>query len=147
MAIVYLGLGSNLGERSGYIQRAIEELKVNGVEVRKVSSIIETEPVDSPPQGKYLNAVLKIQTSHSPEELFCITQGVENKLGRVRKIFHGPRVIDIDILLYDDVKLISRRLIIPHPRMLEREFVMKPLEEISPNIVMSFPRRRESREG
>ena len=136
MPIVYLALGSNLGNRQQYLQKAIEELKASGVDVRKVSTIIETAPVDSPPQGKYLNAVLKAETSHTPEELLVHTQAVENKLGRIRKVFHGPRVIDIDILLYDDIKIISRRLIIPHPRMLEREFVMKPLQEIEPKIYL-----------
>ncbi len=132
MSIVYLALGSNLGDRRQYIQKAMDELKDNGIEVLKLSSIIETRPVDSPPQGKYLNAVLKAKTSYTPEDLLFVTQTIEHKLGRVHKVFHGPRVMDIDILLYDEVKLVSRRLIIPHPRMLEREFVMGPLKEIAP---------------
>lgn len=138
MAIVYLALGSNLGERLEYMHRAIKELKSNGVDVKKVSSIIETAPVDSPPQGQYLNAVLKARTFHSPEELLSVTRAVEHKLGRVRKVFHGPRVIDIDILLYDDLKLTTPRLIIPHPRMLQRSFVMEPLREIGPAICASL---------
>ena len=134
MATVYLALGSNLGDRRQNIQRALQELRANGVNVRRVSTIIETNPLDCPPQAKYLNAVFKAATSHSPEELFAITQAVEHKLGRVRKIFHGPREIDIDILLYDDIKLVSRRLVIPHPRMLQRKFVMQPLKEINPAV-------------
>ena len=104
-----------------------------GLKVLKLSTVIETNPVSGVPQGKYLNAVLKASTIHSPEELHVITQGIERKLGRVRKTFNGPRVIDIDILLYDDIKLINQRLIIPHPRMLERSFVMQPLMEIDPH--------------
>ncbi|MBI3602481.1 MAG: 2-amino-4-hydroxy-6-hydroxymethyldihydropteridine diphosphokinase [Candidatus Omnitrophica bacterium] len=138
MATVYLALGSNLGDRRRYLQRAIEELKSNGVVVRKVSTIIETFPVGGPPQDKYLNAVLKAYTFLSPEELYVTTRSIEHKLGRVREIKNGPRVIDIDILLYGDLKLVSRRLVIPHPYMIEREFVMKPLEEIDPNIVVSL---------
>ena len=138
MAIVYLALGSNLGDRRQNIQRALQEFRSSGVDVRRVSTIIETNPLDCLPQAKYLNAVLKATTSHTPEELFTITQAVEHKLGRVRKIFHGPREIDIDILLYDDIKLVSRRLIIPHPRMLQRIFVMQPLKEIDPALCASL---------
>ena len=138
MATVYLALGSNLGDRLHYIQRAVEELKDCGLKVLKLSTIIETDPVGGVPQGKYLNAVLKAHTIHSPEELHVITQSIESKLGRVKKIFRGPRVIDIDILLYDDIKLISSRLLIPHPRMLERSFVMQPLEEIDPVLCASL---------
>ena len=130
MSIVYLALGSNLGDRHQYIQKAVQELKDNGIKIEKMSTIIETDPVESPPQGKYLNAVLKAQTVYSPEELLEVIQNIEDKLGRTRKIFHGPRVIDIDILFFDDIKLVSRPLIIPHPRMLERDFVMEPLKEI-----------------
>ena len=147
MAIVYLALGSNLGDRRGLIHRALQELKEQGLDILRTSSIIETAPVGGPRQPKYLNAAVKVKTSHTPEELLLTINKIEKRLGRVREIVNGPRVIDIDILLYDDIKLISRRLIIPHPRMLEREFVMGPLKEITPNIVMSFPRRRESREG
>ena len=130
MATVYLALGSNLGDRQGHLRKAVDAFKANGIRVRKISTVIETEPVGGPPQGKYLNAVLKIQTQLSPEDLHRATQSIEQQLGRVREIKNGPRVIDIDILLYDDVKLVSRRLMIPHPRMFEREFVMQPLREI-----------------
>ena len=134
MATVYLALGSNLGDRQQYLRKAIEELKADGIAVRKVSTVIETDPVGCPPQGKYLNAVLKVETKLPPEELFYVIQSIEYKLGRARKIPKGPRVIDIDILLYDDIKLVSRRLIIPHPRMFERDFVMRPLQEINPAV-------------
>ncbi len=138
MPTVYLALGSNLGDRLENIHKVVEELKVCGVNAVKLSTVVETDPLEAPPQGKFLNAVLKAQTYHSPEELIVITRGVERKLGRVKKIFRGPRVIDIDILLYDDIKLITPQLIIPHPRMLERSFVMKPLAEIEPALCASL---------
>ena len=138
MSTIYLALGSNLGDRLHYIQKAIGELKACGLKVLKVSTMMETDPMEAPVQGRYLNAVLKAQTHHSPEELILITQGIERKLGRVKRIFRGPRIIDIDILLYGDIKLISRLLLIPHPRMLERPFVMQPLEEIDPALCVSL---------
>jgi len=138
MSKVYLALGSNLGNRLQYIHKAIEALEEYGLEVLNVSTIIETDPVGGAPQGKFLNAVLKASTAHCPEELHVITQGIEQKLGRVKKYINGPRVIDIDILLYDDIKLVTRKLLIPHPRMLERSFVMRPLEEIDPELCASL---------
>ena len=138
MSIVYLALGSNLGDRFYYIQAAIKELEASGFKVLKLSKIIETDPVGGVVQGKYLNAVLKASTTYLPEELHVITQTIECRLGRVKKIINGPRVIDIDILLYDDIKLITPRLLIPHPRMLERNFVMIPLKEIFPEFRATY---------
>ena len=138
MAIVYLALGSNLGDRRGFIQNALRELKDQGIKILKISSIIETDPVGGPTQGKYLNAVIKASTLLFPEELLFTIARIEKKIGRARKIINGPRVIDIDILLYDEIKIVSRHLVIPHPRMLEREFVMKPLEEINPALCASL---------
>lgn len=138
MSIVYLSLGSNLGDRLEYIHRAMEELKDNGLQILKVSTIIETEPFEAPQQERFLNAVLKAQTQLSPEELLLLTQSIERKLGRGKKMFRGPRVIDIDILLFDDLKLITPRLQIPHPRMLERSFVMGPLGQIEPRLCASL---------
>ena len=138
MPIVYLALGSNLGDRLQYIRKAIEEIKVCGLKVLKLSTVIETDPVGGIPQDRYLNAVLKASTLHSPEELHAITQAIERQLGRVKKTINGPRVIDIDILLYDDIKLTTPRLLIPHPRMLERSFVTQPLEEIEPALCASL---------
>jgi 2-amino-4-hydroxy-6-hydroxymethyldihydropteridine diphosphokinase len=140
MSIVYVALGSNLGDRLGFIRKAVEELKACGLKVLKLSSVIETDPVGGLSQGKYLNAVLKAVTTHSPEELHGITQEIERKLGRVKSTINGPRTIDIDILLYDDIKLTTPRLSVPHPRMLERPFVMMPLEEIDPALCASLSR-------
>lgn len=134
MAIVYLALGSNLGDRRAYLQKALDQLETYPISIHKISSIIETKPVGGPKQGLYLNAVVKVETQLSPELLHDITQKIENQLGRVRRQLNGPRVIDIDILLYDHIKLLTTRLIIPHPRMFERSFVMGPLWEIAPEL-------------
>jgi len=138
MSTVYLALGSNLGDRLEYIHRAIKELEACGLNVLKLSTIIETDPVGGIAQGKYLNAILKANTGLSPEDLHVFTQSIERKLGRVKKNMNGPRVIDIDILLYDDIKLVTPRLLIPHPRMLARAFVMQPLSEIEPELCASL---------
>lgn len=134
MATVHLALGSNIGNRQGFLDVAIKGLKSGGLTVRKISRVIETNPWGGPKQGKYLNAVLKADTELSPEDLHLLTRSIEYKLGRIRTVVNGPRVIDIDILLYDDIKLVSKNLIIPHPRMLERPFVMDPLKEIDPRV-------------
>lgn len=138
MAIVYLSLGSNIGNRRQYLLKAIDLLKDKGVLLLKQSTIIETLPVGGPLQDKYLNAVIKCKTHLFAEELHQVTQSIEHQLGRVRVIKNGPRVIDIDILLYDDVKLVTSTLVIPHPRMLGRAFVMKPLSEIDPLLCASL---------
>lgn len=131
----YIALGSNLGDRHFNINKAIEYLKANqNIRVEKVSSIIETEPQGGPPQGKFLNAVVKIKTSLSCEELLRFLQDIENKLGRKRSIKNGPRTIDLDILLYGNKKIDEEDLKIPHPKMFERDFVLKPLLEIEPDI-------------
>ena len=138
MSTVYLALGSNLGDRLRYIHKAIDELKARGIKVLKLSTIIETDPFEAPAQGQFLNAVLQAQTEYSHEELLMITQSIEHTLGRNKKIFRGPRTIDIDILLYDDIKLVTPFLVIPHPRMLERSFVMQPLREVAPAVCASL---------
>ncbi len=134
MAVVYLGLGSNLGDRLKNIQDALKFL--SGVAmVERVSTIHETEPVGGPPQGKYLNAVAKITTSLSAHQLLKLTQAIEQGLGRIRTVKNAPRTIDIDILTYDNERIDDDQLTIPHPRMLEREFVMKPLSELDEKVV------------
>lgn len=138
MPIIYLALGANLGNRREYIDNAVSLLKENRIKPLALSRIIETDAVGGPIQGKYLNAVLKAQTDLSPEDLHRITASIERRLGRIREIKNGPRVIDIDILLYGDIKLVSKTLLIPHPRMLERDFVMGPLKEIDPKLCASL---------
>ena len=134
MPIVYLGLGSNLGDRRQNIQKALELLKENGVHLLKQSSVIETEPIGGPPQGKFLNAVIEVETQLSPQDLLTELKAIEKILGRVKTVHHGPRPIDIDILVYENIKIKTPKLTIPHPYMIEREFVMKPLREIAPHL-------------
>ena len=132
---VFIGIGSNLGDREYFINEAINYLRKNSqINIEKISSIIETDPCGGPPQGKFLNAVIKIKTFLKPEELLSVLQSIENRLGRKRLIRNGPRTIDLDILLYGDKIIDYPELKIPHPRMFEREFVMNLLFEIAPEI-------------
>lgn len=131
--MVYLGLGTNLGDKQKNLNDAIRMLGNQVGEVEKVSSVIETEPEGFKSDNMFLNAVVKVRTALSPFELLDITQDVEKSLGRKEKSSNGiyhDRVIDIDILLYDDINISTPRLVIPHPRMTQREFVMTPLAEI-----------------
>jgi 2-amino-4-hydroxy-6-hydroxymethyldihydropteridine diphosphokinase len=136
MHTVYLGLGSNLGDRQKNIENAIMLLERDGVSVLKRSTIIETEPVDCPPlaegcaQPKFFNSVIKGETALTPQALLKVISGIEHELGRERPFKNAPRTIDIDILLFDDLKMSTEELTIPHPRMHERDFVMRPLNEI-----------------
>ena len=135
MAIVYLGIGSNSGNRKKNIKDALTSLRKNHISILTRSTIIETDPVGGPPgQEKFLNGVLKIQTQLAPLKLLHLLKRVEQDLGRTKTILNGPRIIDLDILLYDHLKLQTPRLTLPHPRMLARDFVMKPLKEIDPDL-------------
>ena len=131
--MVYLGLGTNLGDKQKNLNDAIRMLENQVGEVEKVSSVIETEPEGFRSDNMFLNAVVKVRTALSPFEILDITQDVEKSIGRQEKSSNGiyhDRVIDIDILLYDDINISTPRLVIPHPRMTQREFVMTPLAEI-----------------
>ena len=138
MAVIYLGLGSNLGNRGQQLNRAIELIKQSGIKVSKVSSYIETDPVGGPVQGKFLNAAAMAETNLSPIELLKTLQSIEATMGRVRTVVNAPRPIDIDILLYDNLALQSQDLTIPHPRMHRRAFVLNPLKEIAPQRLEEF---------
>jgi 2-amino-4-hydroxy-6-hydroxymethyldihydropteridine diphosphokinase len=133
----YVGLGSNLEDRQNHLDRAIQALQDEAnVEVTQISSYYETEPIGGPPdQPDFLNAVIELQTDLSPEELLEVLQGIEQDLGRVRRERHGPRTIDLDLLLYGNVVQDRPELTIPHPRMHERGFVLEPLAEIAPDAV------------
>ncbi len=130
MAIVYLGIGSNMGQRRRFIDQALSLLAEEGVEVLLRSSLIETDPVGGPPQERFLNGVVKARTDWPPEELLRRLKAVEQRLGRKPTVRNGPRPIDLDILLYDNLIVRLPHLTIPHPRMHERAFVLKPLQEI-----------------
>ena len=128
-----LGIGSNLGDREQNIDAALELLSdACPLEVIAVSKFIETEPVGGPPQGRYLNGVAEICTRLGPQALLEGLPRIEAQLGRVRSVVNGPREIDLDILLYGAEVVRESSLEIPHPRMLEREFVLEPLAEIAP---------------
>ncbi len=131
---VYLGLGSNLGDRATALHRARALLHLRGYATRAQSSTWLTEPVGGPPQGWFLNEVLGGETALSPEELLAACLATEKELGRVRGERCGPRTIDIDILFYDDLRRDSPGLVLPHPRLHERLFVLAPLAEIAPHL-------------
>ncbi len=134
---VYVGLGSSLGDRRSNLERALTELdRAAGVEVIARSPIYETAPVGGPPdQPDYLNQVARLRTSLSPEQLLELTQRIERKLGRARTVRDAPRTIDVDLLLYDDLVRPQPDPVIPHPRMHQRAFVLRPLSDIAPDTV------------
>ena len=136
MVTCYIALGSNLGDRAKNIDLALEYFKQDpAIEILQVSSIIETEPQQSPPQPKFLNGVVKLETSYSARQLLEKLQEIEVKLGRkVPRLKNQPRTIDLDILLYGDSKIDEEDLKIPHPRMWKRRFVTVPLKEIAPEL-------------
>ncbi len=131
LTTVYLGIGSNLGNRRRNINKAIAKLKhIAGVKITKTSKIIETLPQGGPPQNKFLNGVIEIKTSLMPFKLLSQLKKIEKELGRVKGVVNGPRVIDLDILTFGKMRINTPRLKIPHPRMHEREFVVNPLKEL-----------------
>lgn len=136
MMNVYIGIGSNLGNRVENIRKAINMLKKNKeIKIKKISSIYETEPEYLKKQRKFFNCVIKLTTFILPEKLLSILQNIENKLKRKRTIKYGPRTIDLDILLYGNKIYSTENLIIPHPLMHKRAFVLVPLAEINPDII------------
>ncbi|HLD73743.1 MAG TPA: 2-amino-4-hydroxy-6-hydroxymethyldihydropteridine diphosphokinase [Bdellovibrionota bacterium] len=131
MAIVYISIGSNLGDREKYCQRAIEKVgQLPTTKLLKISSLIETDPVGKTDQPQFINGVIKIETKLSPHELLENLQKIENDLGRVRDEKWGPRTIDLDILYYDDLKVKEKNLTLPHPEINNRPFIAKVLAEI-----------------
>ena len=131
----YLGLGSNLGDKETYLNQAVEALdETRGCQVEKVSSYLVTEPYGGVEQDDFLNACLCLKTYLSPEELLKRLHEIEQDAHRERIIRWGPRTLDLDILLYDDLILETEELILPHMDMENREFVLKPLSEIAPNL-------------
>lgn len=135
MAVVYLGLGSNLGDREQHLARAGGLLNQHpAVAVQAVSSLYETAPVGLTAQGAFLNAVARVRTTLRPASLLSVTQAIESRLGREPAIRWGPRVIDLDILLYDALHVHKPFLGIPHQAMSQRLFVLVPLSELAPDL-------------
>jgi 2-amino-4-hydroxy-6-hydroxymethyldihydropteridine diphosphokinase len=135
ISVVYLSGGSNLGDRKANLKSATDALRKAGIVVRRVSSVYETEPVGFLSQPWFLNIAVAIETRLSPSELLTCCQDIEKLHGRVRSFPGAPRVLDLDILLYEDLIIDSPSLQIPHPRMTERRFVLEPLAQIAPDAV------------
>lgn len=138
MATVYLGLGTNLGDKEANLRTAIYKLQERIGKQVSLSSFYETAPWGFESDHSFLNAAIGLETSLSPIEILHITQEIEKELGRTKKSVNGnysDRLIDIDILLYDTLVLQTPELTIPHPLMTERDFVMKPLIEIAGNVI------------
>ncbi len=135
MSRAYLGIGSNLGDRLGFLQLALDALgAVPGISVTAVSPVYETDPVGGPVQDDFLNAVVEVETRLEPHGLLLVAQAAERTARRVRDEHWGPRTLDVDILLYDDLTLDDPDLMIPHPWMFERAFVLAPLHDLDPAL-------------
>lgn len=134
MTTVYLALGSNVGNREGNLRKAVALLAETGVKVKKISSVYETEPVDYLDQDWFLNSVLQAETNLAPLDVLKAMRGIETAIGSKKAFAKGPRLIDLDILLYGDQSIETPELQVPHPRMLDRKFVMVPLAEIAPDL-------------
>jgi len=135
VAIAYIGIGSNLGNRQKNCLRAIELLEKKDITVKKRSSMYETEPWGVKDQPQFINMALEVETELEPHELLKILKDVEREVGRGVTFKWGPRMIDLDILLFNDLFLREDNLQIPHPLMHERDFVLKPLCEIAPDRI------------
>ena len=134
MKTVYLGLGSNMGDREAMLQAAVRALESPRLHVRRVSPVYETEPIDVPGQRWFLNLVAEAETDLFPMQLLHRTAKVEVQLGRRRLAPKGPRTIDIDILLFGNAIVMTPALEIPHPRFRERRFVLAPLADLAPDL-------------
>lgn len=130
---VYLSLGSNMGNRQGNLEKALDLLSQK-LKLGPVSSLYDTEPVGNINQPRFLNLVCQVDTNLDPERLLALAKGIESKMGRTGKS-GAPRPIDIDILFYGDRVINTPELVIPHPRLTERAFVLIPLAEIAPDLV------------
>lgn len=131
MTVAYLALGGNVGERAANIARALDLLGARGIRVRDVSPLYETDPVGYADQPPFLNAACRVETALTPRELLAAVKAVEAEVGRTPTFVSGPREIDLDIILYGDTVLDEPDLVIPHPRMAERAFVLVPLADIA----------------
>jgi 2-amino-4-hydroxy-6-hydroxymethyldihydropteridine diphosphokinase len=140
--VAFLGLGSNLGDRLANLQAAVDALQTEpGLRVTASSRVWETTPLGGPPQPDYLNAAIRVEADLSARDLLDAARRVESRLGRVRKERWGARTLDVDILLYDEEQIDEPDLVVPHPRMTERAFVLLPLLELDPDPVLPDGRR------
>ena len=142
MSTVYIGIGSNLGDRQRNCLRAIELMKQSGLSVTKQSSVHETAPWGLTGQPAFLNMAAEIETGLAPLELLGLLKKIEKDMGRQETVKWGPRIIDLDILLYNDITMNTDTLTIPHPLMHEREFVLAPLLELAENLIHPVLKKR-----
>jgi len=133
-SIAYLALGANTGDKLENLRSAVRLLRESGCKVTAVSSLYLTKPVGVTNQPDFLNAVIRVETTYRPRALLGLCQTIELRLGRERTIKWGPRVIDVDVLLYDDLTFDEPGLVLPHPHMSERAFVLVPLAEIDAEV-------------
>lgn len=136
MATAFIALGSNLGDREAHLDEAVAALREHDeIDVTRISQWVETAPVDCPDDAQdFLNGVVQIETTLTPEALLGVLLATEETRGRVRSERNAPRELDLDVILYDDLVLESDALTIPHPRMVERHFVLWPLLQIAPHV-------------
>jgi len=136
LSAAYICIGSNLGDRLGYIREAIRRIEQSKeIKISKTSSVYETQPTEYKDQPWFLNIVLELETMLKPLNLLELLLHIESQIGRKKTRRYGPRNIDLDILLYDDLLVSSDKLTLPHPRMHERRFVLVPLAEIAPQVI------------
>ena len=134
--IAYIGIGTNLGDRLANIKRAIEYFKAEEeINAIVLSNLYETEPVGYRDQPEFINGVIELKTSFSLQNLFIFLKNVEKKMGRIKTFKYGPRIIDLDILFYDDVIYSDLDIIVPHPHLKNRAFVLYPLAELCENYI------------
>ena len=135
MADLFVGLGSNLGDRPRFLRSSVSALQsISGMRLRQCSQFYLTHPFGGPLQPNYLNAVARFETSCSPQETLCFFQKVELQYGRRRVVENGPRTLDLDLLWYGGISWKDAHLVLPHPRMGERDFVLRPLTELAPHL-------------
>jgi len=144
MSIIHIGIGSNLGNRQENCLEAIRQLEQHGVAVLKRSSMIETEPWGVTDQPHFINLAIEAETALCPEDLLLLLKNIEKAMGREKTAHWGPRVIDLDILFYDDRIVDSADLKIPHPHLHERDFVLLPLMDIAPDKVHPVLKKKVS---
>lgn len=131
-----MALGSNLGDRAAHLRGAIDALRVEPhVTNVSVSKVYETDPVGGPEQGRFLNAVVGIDTDRTPRQLLALCRRLEEAAARVRQQRWGPRTLDVDVLLVGDLRVDDHDLVVPHPRMWDRAFVLAPLSDLAPELV------------
>jgi 2-amino-4-hydroxy-6-hydroxymethyldihydropteridine diphosphokinase len=131
VARAFLGLGSNLGDREAFLRDAVAAIP----DVTAVSRVYETAPVGGPEQGRYLNVVVQLETDRSPRDLLAVCREREAEAQRVREVRWGPRTLDVDVLWVDGVTVDEPDLVVPHPRMFERAFVLMPLRDLAPDLI------------